>query len=226
VKSLINPEPLSTAALVLNLLLGLGASTVVAFFYALWGEALTNRIKFARLIPMLTMVTVLTISIIKASLALSLGMVGALSIVRFRTAVKDPEELLYLFLAIAIGVGFGADQRVATLIAVGIILVFLIIRRLLAPRARRRNLYVNIAVTGDPDGANDAALFQKVNGVLSTQGRTVEMRRLDRHSGTLQMTYLLDCRDQDTLARLLTELQQQVPGCSFSFVDQNSLPES
>ncbi len=225
-KSLINPEPLSTAALVLNLLLGLGASTVVAFFYALWGEALTNRIKFARLIPMLTMVTVLTISIIKASLALSLGMVGALSIVRFRTAVKDPEELLYLFLAIAIGVGFGADQRVATLIAVGIILVFLIIRRLLAPRARRRNLYVNIAVTGDPDGANDAALFQKVNGVLSTQGRTVEMRRLDRHSGTLQMTYLLDCRDQDTLARLLTELQQQVPGCSFSFVDQNSLPES
>jgi hypothetical protein len=40
------------------------------------------------------------------------------------------------------------------------------------------------------------------------------------------MTYLLDCRDQNVLANLLTELQQQVPDCSFSFVDQNALPES
>jgi len=223
-KSLINPEPLSTAALVLNLLLGLGASTIVALFYALWGEALTNRIKFARLIPMLTLVTVLTISIIKASLALSLGMVGALSIVRFRTAIKDPEELLYLFLAIAMGVGFGADQRVATLIAVGIILVFLILKRLVAPRAKRRNLYVNIEVPDSPQG--DASLFQKVNDVLSSQGRSIEMRRLDRHNGTLQMTYLLACRDQEALAQLLTNLQAKVPGCSFSFVDQNALPES
>jgi len=223
-KSLINPEPLSTAALVLNLLLGLGASTIVAMFYALWGEALTNRVKFARLVPMLTLITVLTISIIKASLALSLGMVGALSIVRFRTAIKDPEELLYLFFAIAIGVGFGADQRIPTLIAVAIILAFLVVKRLVAPRAKRRNLYVNIEAPDNPEG--DAAVFQKVNGVLAAQGRPVEMRRLDRHNGTLQMTYLLSCRDQDALAKLLNDLQVQVPNCSFSFVDQNALPES
>ncbi|NLG29502.1 MAG: DUF4956 domain-containing protein, partial [Chloroflexi bacterium] len=167
-----------------------------------------------------------TISIIKASLALSLGMVGALSIVRFRTAIKDPEELLYLFLAIAMGVGLGADQRVATLIAVAIILVFLVVKRLLAPRAKRRNLYVNITVASDPATESDAALFSKVNGLLSAQGRSVEMRRLDRHAGTLQMTYLLDCRNQDALAQLLAQLQEQVPGVSFSFVDQNALPES
>jgi hypothetical protein len=71
----------------------------------------------------------------------------------------------------------------------------------------------------------DAAVFQKVNALLSTQGRSVEMRRLDRHNGVLQLTYLLACRDQDALAKLLTELQVQVPNSSFSFVDQSALPE-
>jgi len=77
---------------------------------------------------------------------LSLGLVGALSIVRFRTAIKDPEELLYLFLAIAIGLGLGADQRIPTLVAVGIIMLLLIATRLFAPRSQRRNLYLNIQV--------------------------------------------------------------------------------
>ena len=59
---------------------------------------------------------VLIISIIKSSIALSLGLVGALSIVRFRTPIKEPEELLYLFVAIAVGLGLGANQIVATLV--------------------------------------------------------------------------------------------------------------
>jgi len=103
----VSPEPLSVVALVLNLLLGAAMSTIVAWFYARHGEAMSNRQRFARLIPMLSLTTILVISVIKASLALSLGLVGALSIVRFRTAIKDPEELLYLFLAIAIGLGLG-----------------------------------------------------------------------------------------------------------------------
>ena len=58
------------------------------------------------------MIVFFVILIVKSSLALSLGLVGALSIVRFRTPIKEPEELIYLFLAIAIGLGFGAGQIV------------------------------------------------------------------------------------------------------------------
>jgi hypothetical protein len=61
---------------------------------------------------MITMTTMLIITIVKASLALSLGLVGALSILRFRAAIKEPKELAYWFLAIAIGLDFGARQRV------------------------------------------------------------------------------------------------------------------
>ena len=48
--------------------------------------------------------------IVKNSIALSLGLVGALSIVRFRAAIKEPEELTYLFLVIATGLGTGSGQ--------------------------------------------------------------------------------------------------------------------
>ncbi|HHN93493.1 MAG TPA: DUF4956 domain-containing protein, partial [Anaerolineae bacterium] len=196
---LLTPEPLSTVALVFNLLLGLLLSAGVAWYYARFGEALSNRVKFARLLPILSLITILVISVVKASLALSLGLVGALSIVRFRTAIKDPEELIYLFLAIAIGLGLGADQRVPTVIAVLVITALLVAIRLLAPRAGRKNLYLNIQT---PEGEDKGNTLATVNEILARNVRLVDMRRLDRHDRTLQLTYFLDCKDQNTLQRL------------------------
>ncbi len=218
---LLTPEPLSTVALVFNLLLGLLLSAGVAWYYARFGEALSNRVKFARLLPILSLITILVISVVKASLALSLGLVGALSIVRFRTAIKDPEELIYLFLAIAIGLGLGADQRVPTVIAVLVITALLVAIRLLAPRAGRKNLYLNIQA---PEGEDKGNTLATVNEILARNVRLVDMRRLDRHDRTLQLTYLLDCKDQNTLQRLVNELTEAIPACSFSFIDQSSMP--
>ena len=89
------PAPLSLTTLTINLLLGILLSTGLAWFYTRYGRSLSNRARFAQTLPVLTLTTVLVISVIKSSLALSLGLVGALSIVRFRTAIKDPEELIY-----------------------------------------------------------------------------------------------------------------------------------
>lgn len=106
--------PLSLPTLLLNLLLGLILSIFVAWYYKRFGQSLSNRSRFAPILPMLTLITLLVISVVKSSLALSLGLVSALSIVRFRTAIKDPEELIYLFFAIAIGLGLGTYQRIPT----------------------------------------------------------------------------------------------------------------
>jgi uncharacterized membrane protein YhiD involved in acid resistance len=213
-------EPLSLNALVINMLLAIVLSAFVALYYARFGEALSNRLKFARLLPFLCLITVLVISVVKASLALSLGLVGALSIVRFRTAVKDPEELLYLFLAIAIGLGLGADQRLPTVVAMGLIMLLLIGIRLFVPRTGQRNLYLNIEV---PDGRGDTH-FETVNRVLTENARLVDLRRLDRHNQTLQMTYQLHVGDQDALVRLMDSLRQSVPDSSLSFIDQKHMP--
>ena len=217
---LISLEPLSLGTLILNLLLSIVLSAGVAWYYARFGEALSNRSRFARLLPVLCSITVLVISVIKASLALSLGLVGALSIVRFRTAIKDPEELIYLFMAIAIGLGLGADQQIPTVVAVCMLMACLIGTRLVAARSQKRNLYLNIQVP--EKGPGNA--FESVNDILAKHAQFVDMRRLDRHDQLLQLTYFLDCQDQRELARLMDDLKEHIPDCSFSFVDQQNMP--
>ena len=213
-------EPLSLTTLLLNSLIGIILSTGVAWYYARFGEGLSNRTKFARLIPVLCLTTILVISVVKASLALSLGLVGALSIVRFRTAIKDPEELIYLFIAIAIGLGLGADQQAPTVIAICIIIVLLIGTRLSSIRSQRRNLYLNIQVPAQ----ETASTFETVNGILTQHAQFVDMRRLDRRDHVLHLTYWMNCKDQAELAELMDGLEKQIPGCSFSFVDQSNTP--
>ena len=74
----------------------------LSWAYINYGGSLSNRRTFSKNFILLSMTTMLIISIVKSSLALSLGLVGALSIIRFRAAIKEPEELAYLFIAIAI----------------------------------------------------------------------------------------------------------------------------
>ena len=93
-------------AVVLSLL-----SIFMSLVYFFRANSLSNRARLAALLPFMSLTTMLIISIVRSSLALSLGLVGALSIVRFRAAIKDPEELAYIFLAIALGLGFGDDRR-------------------------------------------------------------------------------------------------------------------
>src|SRR5512144_2477795 len=142
--------PLSLPILLLNLALGLGVSLIIAWYYVKYGNSLSNRTHFPAILPLLTLITLLVISIVKSSLALSLGLVGALSIVRFRTAIKDPEELIFLFFAIAVGLGLGADQRIPTLVAFAAIMAYLAARALLARKKRGTNsLYLNLQLVND-----------------------------------------------------------------------------
>jgi hypothetical protein len=83
-------------------------------FYLKYSVAVNGKSHVAQVIPILSSVVFLVIVVVKSSLALSLGLVGALSIVRFRTPIKEPEELIYLFFAIALGLGYGANQIVIT----------------------------------------------------------------------------------------------------------------
>ena len=87
---------------------------LLRLFYLNNSGVVGSKLEFSNLIPFLSLIVFLVITVVKSSLALSLGLVGALSIVRFRTPIKDPEDLIYLFFAIGLGIGFGAGQFVIT----------------------------------------------------------------------------------------------------------------
>tara|TARA_B100000886_G_scaffold336901_1_gene296559 strand:+ start:1191 stop:1904 length:714 start_codon:yes stop_codon:yes gene_type:complete len=112
------------------ILLSLILSYFVKLTYIKVGRALNDKDYFSDTFIPLAIITTLVITVIKFSLALSLGLVGALSIVRFRAAIKEPEELVYLFFIIAIGLANGANQFLLSIIATTIIIGFLFVRNI------------------------------------------------------------------------------------------------
>ena len=209
-------DPLSLTSLAINMLLSIVLTSIIAWFYRIYGRSFSNRAKLASILPILAMITVLIISVVKSSLALSLGLVGALSIVRFRTAIKEPEELIYLFMAIAIGVGLGADQRWPTVLAVAIMLGYLILHQLQSEKPPKNNLFLNVATT------NHDHVFGQINDLLLEYAERADLRRLDRNDGGLQATYLIRTKDDQTLTHLMDSLRTELPGCELSFVEQDT----
>ena len=104
---------------VVNLFVAALLSVIIQIFYLKYSTTLSSKFEFSKNFVILGITTTIVITIIKSSLALSLGLVGALSIVRFRAAIKEPEELVFLFLIISTGLGCGAGQ--IKIISIGIL---------------------------------------------------------------------------------------------------------
>jgi len=116
---------INTNIFISNLIITAVLCFLIRQFYIRYSESLSNKDYFSKNFVILGITTCIVITIVKSSLALSLGLVGALSIVRFRAAIKEPEELVYLFLVIATGLGAGANQIKITLIGVLVSLIII-----------------------------------------------------------------------------------------------------
>lgn len=122
-------------------------SLLIQLFYIRFSSTLSNRIQFSKNFVILGVATCIVIMIVKSSLALSLGLVGALSIVRFRAAIKEPEELVYLFLIIATGLGCGAGQLKITVVGIIFALLIIFIYSILLKSKKIKNIdSLNLAI--------------------------------------------------------------------------------
>ncbi len=161
----------------------------------------------------------LIISIVKSSLALSLGLVGALSIIRFRAAIKEPEELAYLFFAIGIGLGFGADQAAITLVAFMIISIIVIIAKMFSTNSYdNQNLHVTIQ-SHNPEKIG----IESVLEVLKKNCDAVDLRRLDESKEILEASFLVEAEDFTKLNKAKDELQKLNKTLRISFLDNKGL---
>ena len=115
----------SISAVLINLFLCMMLVSLIGWFYKKFSRSLGGKTHVGAILPLIGLTVFMVITVVKSSLALSLGLVGALSIVRFRTPIKEPEELGYLFLTIAVGLGFGAGFSLITVIITIAILAYL-----------------------------------------------------------------------------------------------------
>ena len=198
-----------------NLIMTAVLALILSSIYVRYGNSLSNRRLFSRNFLLITMTTMLIISIVKSSLALSLGLVGALSIIRFRAAIKEPEELAYLFLAIGIGLGFGANQGVITVVAFAIITVITILVGKFSHKTyENQNLNLTVISYNPPKIGVD-----KIVDTLSGYCSAVNLRRLDETKEIVEASFLVEFRDFEQLNKAKIALQKLDDSLKFSFLD-------
>ena len=151
---------------VINLILTLILCFILRYIYIKFSTTLSNKYEFSKNFVILGLTTCIVITIVKSSLALSLGLVGALSIVRFRAAIKEPEELIYLFLVIAIGLGNGAGQIKIT--SIGVLLSILTIvffskKKIQTTINQNNSLQMSISIEEKISEKDVNTLIKKVN---------------------------------------------------------------
>ncbi|MEF2837258.1 MAG: DUF4956 domain-containing protein, partial [Oscillospiraceae bacterium] len=118
----------------------LGIASLLALYIFLVYRVMTRKTFYSKSFSIslagVTLITTALILTMQSSVVLSLGMVGALSIVRFRTAIKDPLDLMFLFWSISIGIICGAGlAQVAVILSVVLTLGIFILDRLPVARA-------------------------------------------------------------------------------------------
>ena len=168
----------------------------------------------------IAVITTIVITIVKSSLALSLGLVGALSIVRFRTPIKEPFELAYIFSSIAIGLGLGANQLGITVIGLAVLLGTLSI---ISSRSREsRESMFFLYITSKKGPTYDTAM-DKISQLSEELNKPLDIRRLDKNLEEIQITLNIKIDSNEELLDLTEKINLAFPNSEVSIVDGQRL---
>ena len=203
---------------IVHFLLAALLSFLLKQVYVHFGNALSNRELFGRNFMILSMTTMLIITIVKSSVALSLGLVGALSIIRFRAAIKEPEELSYLFFAIAIGLGMGSQQALITGVAFLVIVAILALRHYTKASETKPNLYLTLS-----GNKVEEDCIPEISKVLAEEASDFRLRRIDETNQLSEVSFQVQFRDIEHIQSCRTALNRIHPELKISLIDDRGI---
>ena len=207
------------AGFIFNLLVSALLGFLLAKVFIKYANVLSNKNTMAYNLMLLVIITTLVISIVKSSLALSLGLVGALSIVRFRTAIKEPEELIYLFIAIAVGLGLGAEQVLITLIAFALITAIIIfVNKAYFNVENDYNLYLTIS-NNNPKNIKSETITE----TLKLHCSKLILKRLDENTDSYEILFLATFDNYDQLNDAKNALKKLDDNLIISILDNQAI---
>ena len=188
-------EHVTPVNVLIALIMGLLAGMIVAFTYRRCYRGVLYSPSFAITLIMLTLITTPVVMCIKSDISLSMGMVGALSIVRFRTAIKEPMDTAYMFWALTMGILLGAGmQLVALVVALGIAAIIFLLTWV---RVRSNDSYLLVV---HYDQAAESDIMREVADKVSN--RRLRSKTVSRGGSEMTIEVRLKNR-QDLVATLL-----------------------
>ena len=217
--TLVTAQETDYLVIIVSLFFCIIASFVLMYVYRYRSNSLSSKTQIGPIIPLLSNITFLVIVIVKSSLALSLGLVGALSVIRFRTPIKEPEDLAFLFLAIAIGIGYGALQIYATTI------VFLVIISIIWFFLSRKALSIsndfNLIIETENKSSDD--YFNKVLDVLKSNSEETSIVKIEKDQNSTLFYYRISFKDADSIKATMDGLKKNFKDLKFTFYENKIL---
>lgn len=178
-------QELTVQQIVLNMIAALILGFIIYLSYRFSHSGAVYSARFNVSLLMLTLITTMIMNVIGNNIALSLGMVGALSIVRFRTAIKDSRDTTYIFWCIAVGICCGVSYYTLAFIGTG--LIFLVMLIFGSVKANDRYLLIV--------HANKESAGKEIENVILIQYRGKAVLRVANHAGSrLEYIYELSAK--------------------------------
>ena len=209
---------ISVNSLITNLLIGTLLSLILTWHYLRNAKHKFIRRDIGFVLPILCLTTLVIITVVKSSLALSLGLVGALSIVRFRTPIKEPEELAYIFLSIAVGLALGANQ--VEVVSVSIPLILFIISGInyfkKSKTITNNQVLLNLEVDGHKYQVED------VLDLIETIKLNSDIRRIDEEGGKISLVFFINLEHKRSLINFCQKFKNSFEGGRYSIIDEGS----
>ena len=194
-----NVNAVSLLDLALAMVLAFGLGLFIFFVYKKTFAGVMYSASFGVTLIALTMITALVILAVTSNVVLSLGMVGALSIVRFRTAIKDPLDIAFLFWAIAVGIVLAAGM--IPLAVFGSVLIGVIIL-IFANRSDTTKPYIVVLSCDGPESEEKAVAFLRSH----TRRCAVKSKSVQRGMTELNLEVRL-AKDDTSFVNKLAEFE-------------------
>ena len=207
-----NQSNLSIMDFVINLVITGVLTYIIGLMYSKYSKVLSNREMLRNTLVLVGMTTMIIISIVKSSVALSLGLVGALSIVRFRTAVKEPEELAYFFMCIGVGLGMGAGERWVTMLGVTLLVVTVLVLRKKTITSTLQNLIIS---------SNKSVEESTIVEILNKYVSYAELNRVESDNEMTELSMIVDFKDSDSMFKFKSDLNELSPNIKVSFLKES-----
>ena len=212
-------ENFSLVTYITNIVIATILLYILSYIYEKQGNSVSNRKQLGRVLILVGVTTFIIISIVKSSLALSLGLVGALSIVRFRTAIKEPEELGFFFVSISIGLGLGANQLAPTII--GFIVIILIVK-FLNKGGLSNTFSQNVLISLNTNGKDKNNITSEISKVIEENSLQLELKRMSSAKEVLNLNFLVSLSSFQDLQKITLGLEQIDNDIELSFIDNQA----
>ena len=212
---------ISLTNLVISLLTSIVCAYVIKIVYLKYAKTLNNKENFSDVFILLSITTTIVITVVKFSLALSLGLVGALSIVRFRAAIKEPEELVYLFMIIGIGLASGSAQFEVAFILTGAAFVIIFV----SDKFSKKKITFNSEILNIDISKNDYDAFsEKLKNVSTKNKIEIELKSLNKQDEKFHIVYIVKNLYETDKAEILINELKKIDNLNFALSKDIHLP--